>query len=148
MQFVYFYLEKQSLIYQIHFVQKTKQNKHMNKKKSFKFTKGEQMIFGWNRLPSGSQAFISTFRCPVLTEISWDGRANFCPILEILAILKQKLLLNVPLYSRRIQQASMTWYYSSIYFWSPSQIWWKWSRRPKNIDLQPAFYSCGPGGYL
>lgn len=49
------------------------------------------MIFEWNRLPMRSKAFISTFRCPVLTEISWDGRANFCPILEITGYQKPKI---------------------------------------------------------
>lgn len=53
-----------------------------------------------------SQAFISTFRCPVLTEISWDGRANFCPILEITGYQKPKISFE-RLYIWWIQQASL-----------------------------------------
>lgn len=49
---------------------------------------------------------ICIIRCPILTEISWGGRAKFCPILEILATINQRFLVTASLYSW-IQQVSV-----------------------------------------
>lgn len=85
------------------FLKQKKYTSKANKQKHSDVKKGEyRMIVTWEN-SFESQTFISTFRCLVLTEISWGGWANFCPILKILQTINRRFLLHILLYSCGIE---------------------------------------------